>query len=124
MSTLPLELFAHWLAYGERGMSSESIMRAATGGRPGRWGWIEPADPADFRRCQLLLAEVPAVRDAAFPRLAAESRVWAALIEHWNQIADVFAHEAPGYLESRRWSAPQTYQLMRRIIDTARKETT
>lgn len=113
-TTLPLERFAHWLAYGERGMSSESIMRAATGGNSGRWGWIEPADLADFRRCGLLLAEIPEAREAAFPRLAEGSRAWAALIARWDDIVALLDEEAPGWLTERRWRAPRAGHLMRK----------
>lgn len=121
-ATLPLERFAHWLAYGERGMSSESIMRAATGGEPGRWGWTEPADPADFRRCELLLAEVPEARDAAFPVLVEGSRAWAGLIARWDDIVALLDEEAPDRLTERgRWSAPRAYRLMKAIREEAWK---
>ena len=113
-TTLPLERFAHWLAYGERGMSSESIMRAATGGDPGRWGWTEPADLDDFRRCGLLLAEIPEARGAAFSRLAEGSRAWAALIERWADIVALLEEEAPDWLTERRWRAPRAGHLMRK----------
>lgn len=121
-TTLPLERFAHWLAYGERGMSSESIMRAATGGEPGRWGWMEPADPADFRRCELLLAEVPEARDAAFPVLAEGSRAWAGLIFQWDHIVTLLDEEVPGRLTGRpRGRALRAYRLMQSIREEARK---
>lgn len=121
MSTLPLERFANWLADGERGMSSESIMRAATGGKPGRWGWTEPLDGGDFRRCELLLAEVPEARDAAFPRLAAESPVWAALIARWDDITELLDEEVPDRSTARRGKAPSAYRLITQLRDSAWK---
>ena len=58
---LPLRHFTSWLAMGERGLSSEFIVLHLTGTpmNSRRWGVRYPLDPADFRRCQLLLKAVP-----------------------------------------------------------------
>lgn len=119
---LPLERFARWLAYGERGASSNSIFRAATDGPRDRWGWMEPADPSDFRRCELLLAEVPEAREVAFPRLAAESRAWAALIERWDDIVALLDEEVPDRLTAPSGQAPRAYRLMLQARKSAWKD--
>lgn len=119
---LPIERFADWLAYGERGASSNSIFRAATDGPTARWGWLDPSDPGDFRRCELLLAQIPEAREVAFPRLATESRVWAALIARWDEIVAVLDEEAPDRLTAPAGKAPRAFRLIQQIRADAWKD--
>lgn len=87
--TLPLTLFTHWLASGERGLSSEAIVSRLTGekvGRPWDTGKDHPHDPSDFRRCQKLLDAVPLAR-LAFPAMRDVSPQWARLVDAWDDIA-------------------------------------
>lgn len=99
---LPLTIFAGWLASGERGLSSEAIVSNLTGQHVGRYwhGGDHPYDPSDFRRCELLLREVPIAR-LMFHRMAEVSPVWKALVEAWSEIVALMESEVPGVFETR-----------------------
>ena len=107
-----------WLMSGERGLSSRAIFDWLLLGQVDReWGAAYPRDPDDFRRCELLLRQVPELRDR-MPEMAALGPEWAALVEHWSEIVAVFEREValafqPG--ARLKASAPQTYGLMVRI---------
>ena len=108
--TLPLTLFTHWLASGERGLSSEAIVSRLTGEKVGRsygHGKDYPHDPGDFRRCQKLLDAVPLAR-LAFPAMREVSPQWARLVDAWDDIAAAIdSKDAPrGY----------AYALMQAVI--------
>lgn len=108
-----------WLAGGERGISSNAIVKRITGLSTGlrRRGMDYPLDPADFKRCEKLLRAVPALRPELH-RMSDVSPVWAALVARWDEIAALLEEEAPGVYDgalSRR--APNTYALMRSIIE-------
>lgn len=73
-TTVPIEHFADWLARGERGISSETIVSRLSGIPVGTYRWSSnyPHDPADFRRCELLLRWVPVAR-IGLPAMRGES---------------------------------------------------
>lgn len=113
----------NWLAHGERGLSSESMCFWLVFGERLKWpreGY--PLDPADFRRCQLLLRLVPKLRKR-LPLMAECSPVWAALVERWDEITKVLEAEVPTVYLSRygyEGSAPKAYALMQEIIAAGR----
>jgi hypothetical protein len=102
-----------WFASGERGISSETIVMNLTGrGRP-KYGPDVPCDPSDFRRCELLLREVPLLR-LMLPKMAEQGPVWAALVERWDEIVATCEKEVPGCFDGRvEGSAPRAYALIR-----------
>lgn len=105
---------ASWLTFGERGLSSEAIASYLAYGsiRP---GFNDPSDPADFRRCEILLQWVPELR-AEFHRMTEVSPRWAALVKHWDAIKASLETEIPDVWVNRpRGSAPITYKLMQNI---------
>lgn len=108
---------ADWLRHGERGISSEAIFSHLTklpiGG--GKWGPQVPLNPDDLRRCRLLLSAVPAFR-ARLSEMAELGPMWAALVEHWDELCALMDVEAPGM----SGSAPQTFQRMADLLDDAR----
>lgn len=73
-----------------------------------------PHDPDDLNRCMKLLMAAPEVREA-FPKIAAASEIWAALIARWSELETSFIDEA-GIDWSKARSAPKTYALMKSII--------
>ena len=102
---------SNWLLFGERGMSSEAIASYLAYGRlPG--GFNDPADPADFRRCELLLRAVPTLRKE-FHQMANISKRWAFLVEKWDDIVASLEAEVPNvWAKHCGGSAPKTYALM------------
>jgi hypothetical protein len=113
---LPLSIFTNWLAFGERGVSSETIVGHLTGKQFGRLAPSYPYDPSDLRRCERLLREVPLAR-LAFPGMASCSPVWARLVAEWDTLIATMEEEVPGCMDGHvRGSAPRTYALMKTII--------
>lgn len=107
-----------WLAIGERGLSSEAIALTTLGLRPSgrRASW--PLDPADLRRCLLLLEAVPETRQKGLLVLAGRCPRWAALVKAWDRLSETLRSELGEALPSRG-SAPRTYGLMREVLDSA-----
>lgn len=105
---------AAWLASGERGVSSNTIFEHLTGiSATGDWGSGHPHDPADLRRCRLLLEQVPELRPL-FQRMAEVSPTWAALVARWGELCATMDLECPDWRDTG-WRAEKTYQLMREI---------
>ena len=104
-----------WIRSGERGLSSEAIVdhlaRHPLASARGRIS--HPYDPADLRRCVLLLDAVPTLRPL-MPRMADVSPEWAALVARWDELEDSLRREmAVGY------AATDTYTLMRSVLEGA-----
>lgn len=118
-TTLPVSTFTNWLALGERGLSSEAIFHFLTGTPVGRpWGphLHAPSDPADFRRCQLLLEQVP-LAGLAFSQMRAASPEWSRLVDAWDEIHQAIESEVPDYMHTRSDGlARKGYQLMKRVL--------
>ena len=110
-----------WLAVGERGLSSEAIALTSLGLHPTglRASW--PHDPADLRRCLLLLEKVPETREDGLLVLAERCPKWAALVKVWNRLSETLRSEI-GEALSARDSAPETYALMREALDSTTAE--
>lgn len=117
---IQLAHFTSWLASGERGISSEAIVNQLTGKPVGRpWGGRDhPCDPDDFRRCERLLRDYPLAR-LTFPEaMRKRSDVWAALVDHWDELVELIESEAPGVFDgtpSRGARAPKAYALMKQL---------
>jgi len=106
-----------WIAGGEFGASSEFIVSALTGAL--RTFEASPRDPADLRRCRLLLEAVPALQ-ADFDRMRLCSRTWAGLVDAWPELCALMDEECPD------WRSPlsegrceQTYARMRDLQSVA-----
>ena len=107
-----------WLAVGERGLSSEAIALTALGVRPTGLRATWPHDPADLRRCLLLLEEAPETREKGLLVLAKRCPKWAALVSVWDRLSETLRSEIGENLLPRG-SAPRTYALMREALDSA-----
>lgn len=108
-----------WLASGERGLSSETIFQHLTGIKVMKGHWesrypITPSDPADLRRCRLLLEQVPELEPQFRERMASASKEWTALVREWDAICETMDKEAPEW-RTKGQSAPKTYQAMKAI---------
>ena len=107
-----------WLAVGERGLSSEAIALTTLGLKPTGFRASWPHDPADLRRCLLLLQEVPETREKGLLVLAERCSRWAALVKVWDRLSETLRSEI-GESLPERGSAPKTYALMREALDSA-----
>ena len=111
---LPLGTFAEWLANGEVGFSSLSIVQRLTGVRMTANGHRPegcediPRDPDDLRRILLLLDAVPETR-ARLNLMRDVSKDWRNLIGHWNEIEGAYRREAP------TGRAPKTYAMLKAL---------
>lgn len=101
------EAAKRWLENGERGLSSETMFTRFTG--------IEldgnrdaPMDGDDFRRCRLLLDQVPEFQ-AKLHLMKDVSKEWHGLVDCWQDLCDVMDDEAPDWRKregtSRRLNA-------------------
>jgi hypothetical protein len=78
-----------WMEEGERGISSNTMLDVITGRALVRDGYhCHPLCLDDFKRCWKLLQLVPELRDG-FDKLAKKSPVWARLLAHWDELAEM-----------------------------------
>jgi hypothetical protein len=111
---------AKWLAGGERGISSNFIFTRLTGIDAMRGWGVErdshPHDPADFRRCQLLLEQVPDLQER-FIKMALVSNEWDRLVAAWPAIIAALDEEVPGWRDGRtRKPATKAYDLIKAAV--------
>lgn len=108
---------AAWLASDDTGISS--LTMAAVMYQDGKLRsdpkqWCHPWDVSDFGRCHRFLEAVPGSRDL-LPKMRDISPVWAALVDHWDQITTL-------YLEEKAVSskAPKCYALINQLVEENR----
>lgn len=105
-----------WMSTGERGVSSETMFSALTGvdlldGDHGSHPW----DTYDFRRCRLLLEQVPELVPL-LPKMADVSEVWKDLVYLWDDICKAMDTEAPNWRHGVAVRCPDTDNLIKRAI--------
>lgn len=105
------EAIMSWMIHGERGLSSECMAAVAMNMKP-RYSY-HPLDPADLNRCMKLVAVCPEVR-AAFPSIRKLSKQWTSVIDHWDELADMFEMEV-GWNWNKAQSAKKTYDRMKEL---------
>lgn len=105
----------NWLANGERGTSSDTLFTHLTGITAIRGYQSHPLDLDDFRRCELLLRQVPGLREKLH-HARQISPVWARLVQHWDEIVNTLESEIPGYFKGATGKAQKTYALMESLI--------
>lgn len=110
------ENLIQWLANGERGVSSETIVHHVTGLDMGRHFMAShPFDLDDLARCIKLLELCPELSQGFREKMPAVSDVWARLVEHWDALGAMLDEEVPGWRNGARGSAPETYDMMRKL---------
>jgi hypothetical protein len=110
------EAATRWLASGERGLSSNTIFTHLTGIDALHDSYkSHPYDPSDFRRCRLLLEQVPELVPL-FPKMAEVSEQWKDLVYLWGDICKAMDEEAPKWRDGYRTPCPNTYSLIKRAI--------
>jgi hypothetical protein len=115
---ISLNAFASWISHGERGLSSEAIVHRLTGVNLGGRYWSgmdHPADPSDFRRCEMLLRQVPLAR-LMFPFMRDVSPTWERFVDAWDGLVATAEEECPGIFDGPpRGAAPRLYAQMQAI---------
>ena len=92
-----------WLASDDVGMSSR-YMAHVLAPIDGEGEYAHPLDPSDFQRCRKLLVAVPELKER-LPLMAKKSKVWAGLLEDWNEICDLIDNE----------NRKEAYELIKRL---------
>jgi hypothetical protein len=103
-----------WLENGERGLSSETMFTRFTG--------IEldgnrdaPMDGDDFRRCRLLLDQVPEFQ-AKLHLMKDVSKEWHGLVDCWQELCAVMDDEAPSWRQ-REGTSRRLNEKMREFLE-------
>ena len=110
------ENLIQWLANGERGVSSKAIVHYVAGLDMGKNSRPDhPYDPDDLTRCIRLLERCPELVSGFREKMPKVSETWARLVENWDELVSMFDAEAPGWRDGANWSAPKTYEAMRKI---------
>lgn len=113
---VPLSVI-EWLADGERGCSSETIVEYLWGiPCTGRWGLSVPKDPADLRRCLLLLKRSPETA-ARFQEMRSAGLTWFRLVNRWPDLERLLIEEIGAIENCRGWKAPKTYGAMQKCLE-------
>lgn len=91
LSTSDLLAVGKWLATGNTGVSSKYMLAVALAQQvlPSKWGDATPSDEPDLGRCLMLIERAPGIRNC-FPILRTASPVWAAYIDHWDELATIY----------------------------------
>lgn len=110
--------FITWRDHGQRGMSSNAIADTLTGATA-KTRLPAPADPADFRRCELLLRAVPAAREHMH-LMASKGPDWEALVAEWDDLVRMAEAEAPDiWSPNTRGVARNLYARMQEIHENS-----
>lgn len=108
------ENLTQWLANGERGASSETIVHYVTGIKTNDWH-DHPLDPSDLGRCVKLLEACPELVDGFKDKMPKVSPVWARLVEHWDELVAMLDDEVPGWRHGKHGLASKTYNMMKKL---------
>lgn len=115
-----MENIINWYVSGERGISSETMAATALGKKPDWSGY--PLDPADLNRCIKLVDSAPEVKEA-FHAIASLSPEWAAIIENWDELRQMFIDEVGYNWKNRKTRAKRTYDRMQELFKASTRAT-
>lgn len=105
-----------WRLKGEVGSSSLAMASALTGDVTPENTFPHPVDPADFRRCALLLKWAPELKDRLC-ELKSLSPQWEAIVSHWDEFERLLDEEVPGWdTEIPDGHSVILYELMSKIL--------
>ncbi|MNE36552.1 hypothetical protein [Enterobacter sp. 638] len=115
MSDLAMKVL-RWQSKGNVGVSSATMASIALGLNKSfyheRFG--APSDPADLRRCMLLVEEIPEIKDS-FPLIAKKVRRFAPILHEWDELVAILKRE----LKRPDKRAPETYERMKQLLNAA-----
>jgi hypothetical protein len=101
-----------WLQYGNRGISSETIVTHLTGVHivNNYFGLEHPHDPSDLNRCVELMKTAPEIKEE-FYRMKEVSNIWSVLVDHWDELVLLMEKEK----EQNNGRCTKTYQRMKEL---------
>ena len=102
MSTSDLLAVAEWLTGRDTGVSSKYMASVAIAGKVTKSYWLDvtPSDAPDLGRCVRLIEKAPTVRNC-FPILRQASPVWAAYVDHWDELTTLW-HQGDYHITTGR----------------------
>lgn len=109
--TLPIEA-AEWLHKGEKGTSSETMFGAISGLKI-YYRQSHPSDPDDFRRCYLLIKQVPQWRNELH-KVAALSNTWFNIVENWDKLCEMMEEKMNAWSRGEK-SDRKMYEFMKSL---------
>ena len=113
---------AKWFVAGDVGASSKSIVYLITGfaglNAKGQFSTNTPHDLFDFRRCVLLLEQVPSLKQGMV-KVAEHNQEWRALVSVWNSLVAQLDAELPEWRTANKLSG---CKLSRAMLDEAKKK--
>jgi len=104
-----------WIASCKGGLSSYALFYKATGiSLTDASNDAHPHDAADFKRCRILLDNVPETSDT-LNKMTKVSDAWEKLVRNWEEICNLMDNEAPNW-RSNDCLANNTSNLIKSII--------
>lgn len=108
-----------WIIAGEVGISSKTIWTVMRGVNislvssfGGGASFYPPSDPADFRRCYLLLRLIPEWRERLW-EIPIQFPLWNGIVYHWDELTTLYEQER----ENPDKSAPLLYKRMKELLN-------
>jgi hypothetical protein len=104
-----------WLASGDRGPASDTMIEHLTNRRALRGKRFQhPVGPMEFHRCVVLLNAIPWLR-SQLPLMAELSATWSMMVEHWDEIEQTLLAEV-GRDWTKKDPAIKTQRLITNLI--------
>lgn len=111
-----------WHLHGEHGISSRAIFDYLLFGSASlEWITDTPGDADDFRRCELLLRQVPELR-TRLHEMARHSEPWARLVARWHDVVALMESELPGVFEGKEGYCRKTDALVSELTRLPRAD--
>ena len=97
MNTKDLPAIGTWMLSGETGISSETMLGIALGGKkPSKSNWSArldaPHDPSDFGRCYRLVQIAPSIRED-FDRIGKMVPQFAGILREWDALCAIYERD-------------------------------
>ncbi|MEQ6653087.1 hypothetical protein ODX32_02580 [Salmonella enterica subsp. enterica serovar Typhimurium] len=112
MSDLAMKVLK-WQTKGHVGISSATMASIALGLENnfyhGRFD--APSDPADLRRCMMLVDEIPEIKDS-FPLIAKKVKRFSPILREWDSLIALLKLE----LKRPDKRAPKTYKWIKELL--------
>jgi len=114
METLERKVLA-WLASRDTGVSSKVLAFASVGLTEKLDDLCYPWDASDLGRCIRLVESIPEVR-LTFPVVCRISNKWCNIIDHWDELVELYNHEHASDDKNIVMRMPETRALLKKLI--------